>query len=162
MLANTDAGNTMNIDAMSYASTIGTKAGSYHTELEGGVSHPKFMFASGSKAYRLQTLGGLETATSRNKFINEYQGGAWEILPRPWIMIYENPDYAYLGTADNFYTMYGPVLNSVNATSSSVVIGNRADYGVKLLLPWSGSAPGATFARTGRDFFIDNWTPLGT
>lgn len=162
MFANTDAGTNQNTDAIVYASTIGTTAGSYHDTLQGSISHPKSMFGSGSKAYRLQGLGGLDSSTARNKFINEDQGGVWEILPRPWIMIYEGTEFSYLGTADNFYIMYGPQLNSLNTISSSIVIGSRADYGVKLLLPWSGSAPGSIFNRSGREFFIDNWTPLGT
>jgi len=123
-----------------YGSVYGSAVYASNTSFEGALAHPNLF--SGSRAFSLTGVGAMsDFSFAYNKFINS---GTYE-KSRAFVVINEGPtDYGVLGTANHIAFSRGMANRSVSSLSASVAIGTSTVNDIKLILPWSGSAPSLT------------------
>lgn len=132
----------------------GTSGQGFGTGGDGGIAVPVLL--SGSKNLTLVTIGNSNVDTnigSFNSWVNSGSGGAYDLLPA-YVGLQDTGIFnGILGVADYFSFGYGMVAGVVNQASSTVAFGQSGGNSLKIILPWSGSSPGAVNnVRTGRDF----------
>ena len=104
------------------------------------------------------SLGTVSTAGSiawtYNKFL---AGGTYEKYPLFAIIHEASTDYGVLGTVKHLTTGLGMANYAVSALSQSCAFGLSTVNSVKLILPWSGSAPTftPTILQSGSNWSLD-------
>jgi len=123
-----------------YGSVYGTAAYTNNASFDGAIAHPDLF--SGSRTFSLTGVGAMsDLSFVFNKYINN---GIYE-KNRAFVVINEGPtDYGVLGTANHIAFSRGMANRSVSTLSASVAIGTSTVDQIKLILPWSGSAPSLT------------------
>jgi hypothetical protein len=117
---------------------------------DGAVAHPNLL--SGALIFGHVTIGGLDSIASYTNFVNS---GSFEKIPM-WVAISEGTNNGILGLAKHVAWGYGMNSNSISYSSSSAAMGLAEAQGVKIIIPWSGSAPGTNWQhRTGRIMNFD-------
>ena len=130
-----------------YTSILGTLAGS--ANMDGGVAHPKLV--SGSK-FAAAVIPTADSTISYNAFIST---GSFEKYPI-WMAIKEAEAQGILGTLKHLAVGYGMPTMGVSTLSSSAAFGSTTLSAIKVIVPWSGSAPNTTtLTRGGRTMDFD-------
>ncbi len=136
-----------------YSTKLGLTAGAINT-IDGAIAHPDLI--SGSRNVGLVTYTVANIAISYTNFINAAAGGgAWEKYP-VWASIGEGTDNAILGVIKHISMGFGMNNQSVSTISGTAAFGIPTPATNKMLIPWSGSAPGSyNGVRTGRNMNFD-------
>ncbi len=136
-----------NVPFVLYSTLIGNVAGT--TSIDGAVAVPtsvsgaQIMFFAGPS---------IDTNLAYNTFVDE---GVFEKLPL-WVGIKESANLGILGQAKHLSFGYGMPTYSVSQRSSSLALGTTTLSAIKLIIPWSGSAPNTTaLNRAGRRMNFD-------
>jgi hypothetical protein len=117
---------------------------------DGAVAHPSLL--SGALIFGHVTIGGLASIASYTNFLNS---GSYEKIPL-WVAISEGTNNGILGLAKHIAWGYGMNNHTVSYTSASAAFGLAGASSVKIIIPWSGSAPGTNWQhRTGRPMNFD-------
>ncbi len=132
---------------VTYTSIIGTLAG--NASNDGGVAHPNLL--SGTR-FATAVIPTADSTISYNSFIST---GSFEKYPI-WIAIKENEAQGILGTLKHLSVGYGMPTMGVSTLSASAAFGSTTLSAIKLIIPWSGSAPNTTaLTRGGRTMDFD-------
>jgi len=139
-----------------YGTTLGTTTNPTHnTAYDGCISVPTLTSGARNMAF---VVPGVDQNIGFNRHISSGSGGVWEKFP-VWVAVADSamPNfYGILGRAKQFGYGFGMNANTVSDVSSSVALGVAGSpNSAKILLPWSGSAPGLT--STGRAGVVMNW-----
>lgn len=130
-----------------YTNTIGDTNRTSNTP-NGAIAHPDLT----NQALKFSwNWIGENYLIGLNQFI---EGGTFEKFPL-WVMVNEGAEKGTLGVLNHIYYGIGMPNMSVSSVSSSAAIGRSTLQDGKILVPWSGVAPGTSLkSRTGRNFSI--------
>ena len=126
-----------------YTTTLGATSADATTIYDGCVSLPTLLSGARNMAF---IVPGIDQNIGFNRYIESGSvvGGAWEQFP-VWVAAAETPsNYGMLGLANHIAYGYGMTNMSLTDVSSSLALGTNTINQAKLILPWSGSAPGTS------------------
>ena len=134
-----------------YSFTYGLTAGNSFSgpTADGAIGHPNLL--SQSKTSAIVTLGNNELDTNIGSFNGFVNSGSYDILP-VYACIVESNFVGILGQLDYLSACWGVNPSAVNLVSGTIAIGRNITNDIKILAPWSGSSPGNSTNRTGREF----------
>lgn len=128
----------------SYGDTAGTS-----TTLQGGIHG-----TSGSVQVRGMRFDRYSTTLLNDTTLQpntQYALANYDEFKLPMIM-YENADKGFLGFCERITEVYNASTHDVTSDGSRAVFGNATVSTIKIVTPWSGSAPGSSSSRAGRQF----------
>ena len=144
MINSNPAGTALNIiTAVKYGGAAGTAA------TQGGIHG-----TSGSVTVRdliIDRYGFGVLADTTLQPNTQYALANYDEFKVPLIM-YDGADKGFLGYAERISEVYNANSHDITADGQRVAFGQASTNTIKTVIPWSGSAPGTTSTRAGRQF----------
>lgn len=135
--------------AFLYNSTYGSQLATVQSSRDGGIAHPSLF--SGTKKGTFVTVGNAEVDALIGSFNSFVNSGSFDLLPM-YVCIFDSNDHGILGISNALNFGFNMAAHSVTPNSSSAAFGQNTVASLKYIVPWSGSPPGTSTNRTGRDW----------
>ena len=139
----TDSGTPPTIGSSLGQVTLGGNSTTTFNNADGAVCFPSLL--SGAVNLGFYSMASIDANNSYNAFINS---GSYEKFPL-WIGVRDSQT-GIVGISKYISLGYGMNSNSVDTLSQSVAFGGATAAALKFIVPWSGSYPRTSTARTGR------------
>lgn len=138
-----DNGNFPLVATTTYGDTAGTATAN------GGIVGPNTS-SSEARSARMDRYGTNILANANLQPNANFNPAAYDEFRIP-VLLFESPAFGHVGYIDMIAETYNIPVHSTNSDNSKASFGTGGSA-VNIIAPWSGSAPGSTSTRAGRQF----------